>query len=87
MKNEQIPKNLEQELGDILFSVVNLARHVDIDPEAALRRTVTRFSRRFRYIEAKLGPKLSQASLDEMETLWEEAKKEELDGNPTETRR
>ncbi len=76
-KEETDRERLEHELGDILFSVVNLARHVNIDPEAALRRTITRFSKRFRFIEAKLGPKLSQASSEEMESLWEEAKREE----------
>ncbi len=85
-KKEQVREDLEHELGDILFSVVNLARHVDIDPEAALRRTIARFSKRFRFIEAKLGPKLAQTGLDEMEALWEEAKTLETDGNPTESR-
>ncbi|HHI80985.1 MAG TPA: nucleoside triphosphate pyrophosphohydrolase [Planctomycetes bacterium] len=79
-------QRLEHELGDVLFSVVNLARQVDIDPEAALRKTISRFSRRFRYIEEKLGTELPQASLEEMDSLWEEAKREETDGNPTEIR-
>jgi MazG family protein len=83
---EQNREHLEHELGDILFSVVNLARHVDIDPEAALRKTVSRFSHRFRFLEEKLGPKLSKTSLKEMDALWEEAKKRETVGNSTENR-
>jgi tetrapyrrole methylase family protein/MazG family protein len=66
------------ELGDLLFAVVNLARHFDIDAESALRETNTRFRKRFAHIErsARLqGRALSDLSLDEMESLWQEAKK------------
>ncbi len=66
------------ELGDLLFSVVNLARHYEIDAESALRETNTRFRKRFAHIEksARLqGRALSDLSLDEMESLWQEAKK------------
>jgi ATP diphosphatase len=68
---------LEDELGDILFAVANLARHVAVDPEAALRRSNAKFERRFRHIETELarqgrGP--AEASLDEMEALWQAAK-------------
>jgi nucleoside triphosphate diphosphatase len=71
---------LEDELGDILFAVANLARHLAVDPEAALRRANSKFSRRFAHIEQefeKQGRPLSGASLDEMEALWVEAKTRE----------
>lgn len=66
------------ELGDLLFSVVNLARHYEIDAETALRETNSRFRQRFAHIEktARLeGKSVSDLSLDEMETYWQEAKK------------
>jgi ATP diphosphatase len=70
---------LEQEIGDLLFAVANLARHLDVDPEAALRATNAKFRRRFRHIEqnieARSGKPLGKASLDEMEALWSEAKR------------
>jgi nucleoside triphosphate diphosphatase len=65
------------ETGDLLFALVNLARHVDSDPEAALRGTNAKFERRFAYIERALAAKgrsLAEASLDEMDALWNEAK-------------
>jgi ATP diphosphatase len=68
---------LEDELGDILFAVANLGRHLAIDSEAALRRSNAKFLRRFRHIETELarrGRALKDASLDEMEMLWREAK-------------
>jgi len=71
---------LESETGDLLFAVVNMARHVGVDPEMALRGTNTKFERRFGYIERALasrGRSLSSASLEEMDSLWNEAKAEE----------
>lgn len=68
---------LEDELGDLLFCVVNLARHARVDPDRALRGTVTKFRSRFAHIEAALterGLELQSASLSEMEALWQEAK-------------
>jgi len=65
------------EIGDILFAVANLARHMDIDPEAAVRGTNAKFRKRFFHIEeniGKTGKTLEDASLDEMEVLWQEAK-------------
>src|SRR5689334_6121787 len=65
------------ELGDVLFAVANLARHCKIDPEAALRATNDKFERRFRYIEQQLarqGRSPAEASLEEMEAFWQEAK-------------
>ena len=65
------------EVGDLLFAVANLARHLDADPEAALRTTNAKFERRFAHIEASLarvGKTTAQASLEEMDALWNEAK-------------
>ncbi|RMH02634.1 MAG: nucleoside triphosphate pyrophosphohydrolase [Planctomycetota bacterium] len=65
------------ELGDLLFAVVNLARKIDVEPELALRGTIERFTARFRHIERHLGKPLGEASLEEMDALWEEAKQAE----------
>jgi ATP diphosphatase len=68
---------LAEETGDLLFALVNLARHVGADPEMALRGTNTKFERRFAYIERALaaqGRSLEGASLEEMDALWNEAK-------------
>ena len=73
-------EELADETGDLLFAVVNLARHVKADPELALRRTNAKFERRFAYIERALATKqrsLADASLAEMDVLWNEAKKVE----------
>lgn len=64
----------EHELGDLLFAIVNLARKLKIEPELALRGTIERFSSRFRHIERHLGKPLAEATLDEMDALWDEAK-------------
>jgi ATP diphosphatase len=68
------------EIGDLLFATANLARHLKVDPEAALRGANAKFERRFAHIEARLaeegrGPK--EASLEEMDALWNEAKRRE----------
>ncbi|WP_024520153.1 nucleoside triphosphate pyrophosphohydrolase [Bradyrhizobium sp. Tv2a-2] len=71
---------LEAETGDLLFAVVNLARHVGADPDSALRASNVKFERRFAYIERTLesrGRTLEEASLDEMDMLWNEAKRTE----------
>jgi ATP diphosphatase len=68
------------ETGDLLFALVNLARHVGADPEAALRNTNVKFERRFAYIERALaarGVALESASLADMDALWNEAKRSE----------
>jgi len=72
---------LEDETGDLLFALVNLARHVGADPDLALRRTNAKFERRFAYIERALaaqGRSVNGASLQEMDALWNEAKGEEV---------
>ena len=69
------------ETGDLLFSIVNLARHLGIEPEQALRGTNDRFRDRFAYIEQALGQqgkKLKESTLEEMDLLWEEAKQKKL---------
>ncbi len=71
---------LEDELGDLLFVYANLARHLKVDPEAALRRANAKFRRRFGYIEERLaaeGRKPEQSDLEEMDALWNAAKREE----------
>ncbi len=67
---------VEDEFGDLLFVIANLSRHLNVDPEAALRRANEKFSRRFRHIEKRLSDsgRLGDASLEEMEELWIEAK-------------
>jgi ATP diphosphatase len=74
------PEKLEDEIGDLLFAVANLARHLGTDPEAALRATNAKFLRRFRKIEIALasrGKTPSAATLEEMEALWQSAKADE----------
>lgn len=73
----------EAELGDLLFVLVNLARHWDIDPEAALRRTNAKVERRFAWIEAQLakhGKSPNESDLEEMDALWDAAKAAERSG-------
>jgi uncharacterized protein YabN with tetrapyrrole methylase and pyrophosphatase domain len=65
-------------MGDILFSWVNLARHLKINPEFALRRTIDKFVKRFNYIERQLRKRkipLKEAGLPLLDSLWEEAKR------------
>lgn len=71
---------IEEELGDLLFAVANLARFVSLCPEDALHKTIDKFQRRFKYIERELpkrGLKLGEATLEEMDRLWDEVKKQE----------
>ncbi len=77
-------ERLADELGDVLFAVANLARHLKLDPEAALRGTNAKFERRFRRIEAWLaedGRTPADSTLAEMDALWERAKAEEKKGS------
>ena len=67
-------EKLEEEFGDLLFAVVNLGRHLGLDPERALRGANRKFERRFRFVEEVLGSGLEAASLAEMEALWVQAK-------------
>jgi len=74
------PDEIEEEFGDLLFVVANLARHLKVDPEVALRRANAKFTRRFKRIEEKLhemGKRPEESDLAEMDGLWDEAKAEE----------
>lgn len=71
-------KEVREEIGDLLFVLVNLARFLRVDPEDALRRTIEKFISRFNYIETSLlkkGKTIHQSNLIEMDSLWEEAKR------------
>ena len=77
---EDLRARLEDEVGDLLFVLVNIARYLALDPESALRKTNRKFRRRFEYLEARLrerGRKPADASLEEMEALWQESKNQE----------
>ena len=70
--------NIEEEIGDLLFVVMNLARKLDVDAETALKKTNRKFRQRFKFIEDELkkdGKKLEESSLKEMDALWNQAKK------------
>lgn len=78
--SENDPQAIAEELGDLLFAVANLARHLKVEPEAALRAANGKFERRFRFIEQALreaGRPIENCSLDELDALWGEAKKQE----------
>ena len=71
-------REIKNELGDILFTLVNLSRFLEIDPEDALRQTTDKFTRRFQYIEKSLKrdqQSFREVSLEEMEALWQQSKK------------
>lgn len=72
---EAEPDEQAEELGDLLFAVVNLARHLKIDPEDALRKANRKFERRFRAIET--APGFADLDLDQMEALWQAAKRDQ----------
>jgi uncharacterized protein YabN with tetrapyrrole methylase and pyrophosphatase domain len=77
-------REIEDEVGDLLFVVVNIARFLKVDPEQALRKTNGKFRRRFSQVEEGLeagGKTLEQASIDEMEALWQAAKHNEATHN------
>jgi MazG family protein len=81
---QQIPEELrarmEDEVGDLLFVMVNVARYLSLDPESALRKTNRKFRNRFQWVEQRLheqGKKPSESTLDEMETLWQKSKQQE----------
>jgi len=81
-ESESASQRVREEVGDLLFAVTNIARHLDAEPEAALKLTNRKFRRRFRHIERGLragGRELGQATIDEMEELWQEAKSKSED--------
>jgi uncharacterized protein YabN with tetrapyrrole methylase and pyrophosphatase domain len=80
---QQIPpevrERLEDEVGDLFFVMVNIARYLSLDPESALRKTNRKFRNRFQWVEEKLheqGKKPAEATLNEMEGLWQESKRQ-----------
>jgi MazG family protein len=77
LNNGQEKERMEDEIGDLLFSIVNAARLYDIEPETALERTNRKFIKRFKYLETvalEQGRSLKEMSLQEMEAIWQEAK-------------
>ena len=82
------PRAIEEELGDTLFALVNLARHVHVDAEAALRGTIHKFTERFAHVERRVKekhgnwPQGQTLPLEEMDAYWEEAKRLARQGNP-----
>lgn len=75
--SEADAEHLEKELGDIMFALVNYARHLHINPENALRNTIDKYIKRFRHIESELekrGKKITESNLEEMDVFWNEAK-------------
>ncbi|BBC99888.1 MULTISPECIES: nucleoside triphosphate pyrophosphohydrolase [Sphingobium] len=77
VRDATTPDEREEEVGDLLFAVVNLARHLKIDPETALRKANGKFDRRFRSMEDMAGDAFAGLSLDEQEALWQRAKRQE----------
>jgi len=82
---EELRHRIEEEVGDMFFVLVNIARYLSLDPESALKKTNRKFKRRFQWIEEQLrasgrGPK--DASMEEMEGLWQRAKRQELSSKP-----
>jgi MazG family protein len=76
----EVRERVEDEVGDMLFVLVNVARYLSLDPESALRKTNRKFKRRFQWMEERLRASdrtPQQASMDELETLWQEAKQQE----------
>ena len=74
----ELQERVEDEVGDLFFVMVNIARYLSVDPESALRKTNRKFRRRFNWLEEQLrrqGRTLEEATLDEMEALWQQAKK------------
>ena len=76
----ELRERLEEEVGDLFFVLVNIARYLSLDPESALRKTNRKFKRRFQWMEERLracGRAPQQASMEELETLWQQAKQQE----------
>jgi uncharacterized protein YabN with tetrapyrrole methylase and pyrophosphatase domain len=74
---DELKERMEDEVGDLFFVLVNIARYLSVDPESALRRTNRKFRRRFGWLEEQLrqqGRTLEESTLDQMEALWQQAK-------------
>jgi uncharacterized protein YabN with tetrapyrrole methylase and pyrophosphatase domain len=77
---EDLQARMEDEVGDLFFVLVNIARYLSLDPESALRKTNRKFKRRFQWMESRLdesGRTADQAPMEELESLWQQAKSEE----------
>jgi len=77
---DELKARLEDEIGDMLFVLVNIARYLSLDPESALKKTNRKFKRRFQWLEQEIrrsGRHLGDATLDEMEALWQQSKTQE----------
>jgi MazG family protein len=77
--SEELRERMEDEVGDLFFVLVNIARYLSIDGESALRKTNRKFRKRFQYVERELrsaGKDIQQATLEEMEILWQQAKQD-----------
>lgn len=77
---EDLQDRLQDEVGDLFFVLVNIARYLSVDPESALRKTNRKFRRRFQWMEERLreqGMRSEEASMEELETLWQQAKRQE----------
>ncbi|HEV3205428.1 MAG TPA: nucleoside triphosphate pyrophosphohydrolase [Terriglobales bacterium] len=86
---EDLRRRLEDEVGDLFFVLVNVARYLSLDPESALRRTNRKFKRRFQWMEERLraaGRTPQQMSMAELESLWQAAKRQEQEGEPRQGR-
>lgn len=82
--SSELKSKIEEEFGDLLFVMANVARHLKLDPEAALRNANTKFTRRFSHIETRLaedGRTPEDSTLEEMDALWDEAKHHERSGS------
>jgi len=80
--NSANKQNIEEELGDVFFALINYSRFLDINPDDALEKANKKFIYRFKYIEQKAndnGSKINNLSLEEMDKLWDEAKKTKKD--------
>ena len=78
---EKDPERIKDEMGDVLFSLVNLSRFLDISAEDALRMTISKFERRFAKVEKELkkrGKEFSDSNLEEMDEIWNEVKKNSI---------
>jgi uncharacterized protein YabN with tetrapyrrole methylase and pyrophosphatase domain len=82
---EELRHRLEEEVGDLFFVLVNIARYLSLDPESSLKKTNRKFKRRFQWMEEQLrasGRTPQQATMDELESLWQQAKQQELSPVP-----
>ena len=81
---QELRDRMEDEVGDLLFTAVNIARYLQLDPESALRKTNRKFKRRFQHVEAALqarGQGFEQVSLEELESLWQDSKQTDQPSN------